>query len=98
MPAKARAVRAVEPDERAPRKLSISEAAEAGDQRALLVSMRARIALTADNEGCPPRDLASLTRRLDEINRQIQALDAAARQEERESAAASDETWDEEAL
>lgn len=57
-----------------PRPKSITEAASSGDHLALLEAMRDRIAKTVQSEDCPPRDLASLTRRLDDIARQIKAL------------------------
>lgn len=79
-----RKLRAVLPDEHpaAPvRQPSVSEAAKSGDHRALLVAMRDRVALAVQDSECPPRDLAALTRRLNEIAKDIRALDAAAQQE-----------------
>lgn len=55
---------------------TIAEAAAQGSERDLLAAMRDKIA-TALDEGVPPRDLASLTKRLNEIRRDIAALDAA---------------------
>lgn len=55
---------------------SIAQAASEGTQRDLLVAMRDRIAGDLD-EGVPARDLASLTKRLMEITREIAAIDAA---------------------
>ena len=74
-------LRAVEPGERAKRKLSVSEAAASGDHRALLVAMRERIAQTVSNPDCPPRDLAALTRRLQDVAKEIAELDLRAREE-----------------
>jgi hypothetical protein len=94
-------LRAVAAGEAAPvkkRRLSITEAADAGDQRELLVAMRARIAKSVEDPNCPPRDLAALTRRLQDINRDIEALDAKAKQEADEDVSAADEEWDAEAL
>lgn len=54
---------------------SIAHAAAEGTQRDLLVAMRDRIANDLD-EGVPARDLASLTKRLMEIARDIAAIDA----------------------
>jgi hypothetical protein len=42
----------------------------------LLVAMRDRIATAVTAEGCPPRDLASLTKRLADIAGEIAAIDA----------------------
>lgn len=93
-------LRAVSPDEvpAKKRRLSITEAADAGDQRELLVAMRARIAKSVEDPNCPPRDLAALTRRLQDINRDIEAIDAKAKQEADEDVTAADEEWDAEAL
>jgi hypothetical protein len=69
-------LRAVAPDERPKAKpASVAEAAETGDHRALLVAMRERIARTVSNPDCPPRDLAALTRRLQDIAKEIEAID-----------------------
>lgn len=54
---------------------SIRTAAE-GDERALLVALRDRVADDLD-AGVPARDLASLSKRLMEIQREIRAIDAA---------------------
>ena len=74
----ARPLRAVSPGEAAPSKpkpKSVAQAAESGDRRELLVSMRDRIAKAVSDPDCPPRDLASLTRRLQDIAREIDQLD-----------------------
>lgn len=93
----ARPLRAVEPGEKQPSRLTITQAAECGNGRELLVAMRTRVARTVEDPNCPPRDLAALTRRLQEINREIEALDAKADLEATEDVAA-DEDWDSEAL
>lgn len=73
--------------------LSIRDAAASGDRRMLLVAMRDKIAGDLD-EGVPPRDLASLTRRLLEITREIEAIDAAGNGDAVASAASTeDEPW-----
>lgn len=78
----------------APKKsLTVEQAARSGDHRELLVAMRDRIALAVSDSDCPPRDLAALTRRLNEIAREIRALDLAAKQEAEESVPA-DEAFD----
>lgn len=73
-------LRAVGADEKPPPK-SITEAADKGTQRELLVAMRARIAKTVEDPKCPPRDLASLSRRLMELAREIEQIDIAAEEE-----------------
>jgi len=88
-------LRAVKPGEKPgqARKMSVSEAAASGDHRALLVSMRERIAKTVSDPDCPPRDLASLTRRLQDVAKEIEAIDLRAKEE---GSDASDVAEDEE--
>ena len=93
----AKQLRAVAPNEKAPR-LGVEAAAKSGDHRALLVAMRDRIAKTVANPDCPPRDLAALTRRLQDIAKEIEAIDLRAKQEAEEDGVAADEEWDSEAL
>jgi hypothetical protein len=73
MPA-AKHLRPVAQGERVARKKSVADAAQSGDRRELLVAMRDRIAKTISDPDCPPRDLASLTRRLQDIAREIDLL------------------------
>lgn len=94
-------MRAVKGDEKAPkakRRQSVIQAAESGDHRALLVAMRERIARTVSNPDCPPRDLAALTRRLQDIAKEIEALDLRVKQEGGDDTAAPDEPFSAEAL
>lgn len=56
---------------------TVSEAAASGDMRDLLVAMRTRVASAVESENTSPRDLAALTRRLLEIAKDIEAIDAA---------------------
>jgi len=58
-----------------PKKLSVTQAASSGDARALLVAMRDRVARAVESEETPARDLASLTKRLMDITRDIQSMD-----------------------
>jgi hypothetical protein len=72
-------LRAVTPDEKPAQKRppkNVTEAAKGGDHRELLVAMRDRIASAVANPECPPRDLASLTKRLQDIARDIASIDA----------------------
>lgn len=95
-------LRAVEPGETPSppaQKLSVSQAAATGDHRALLVAMRERIARTVSDADCPPRDLASLTRRLQDIAKEIEAIDLRAKEEGSDAAdVVADEEWTAEAL
>lgn len=76
-------LRVVAPDEVPAKaeKLTVAQAAASGDHRALLVAMRERIAQTVSNPDCPPRDLAALTRRLQDVAKEIEALDLRAKEE-----------------
>lgn len=94
-------LRAVKPGEQASRsrrKATVAEAADSGDHRALLVAMRERIARTVTNPDCPPRDLAALTRRLQDIAKEIEVIDLRAKEEAREDGVSADEKWDETAI
>lgn len=91
-------LRVVGTDESPARKLSVSQAAESGDHRALLVSMRDRIATAVADQDCPPRDLAALTRRLQDIAREIAGLDARALDEVEVSEGEANNTYDPQAI
>lgn len=71
-------LRAVSPGEKpAPVKpKTVSEAADTGSTRDLLVAMRTRIAKAVEDSETPARDLAALTKRLVEVVRDIEAIDA----------------------
>lgn len=96
MPAKSRPLRAVEPDEKPPRRvpLTVTGAAKDGDRRDLLVAMRERVAQAVEDGATPARDLAALTRRLMEIAREIEAIDAREIEESEDGAVAPDEEWE----
>ena len=55
---------------------SVTEAATAGTHKELLVAMRARIAEAVEHPNTPARDLAALTKRLADVAREIEALEA----------------------
>lgn len=72
-------LRAVGADEAAPSRAkpkTITEAADDGTTRELLVAMRGRIAKAVEDPNTPARDLAALTKRLVEVVREIEATDA----------------------
>jgi hypothetical protein len=102
MPARKSPLRAVKPDEKPAKQpvkpKTVAEAAESGNHRDLLVAMRERIAKTVSNPDCPPRDLAALTRRLQDIAKEIEAIDLRVKEEAREDGVTPDEEWDDEAL
>lgn len=92
-------LRAVGKDERPPKKpLTLTEAAEQGSHRDLLVAMRARIAETIQSPKCPPRDLAALSRRLQDIAREIEEIDSRDGDDISNAAGTEDEAFDAEAL
>jgi hypothetical protein len=82
------------PRQRKPRPKSITQAAADGDQRGILVGMRGRVATAVEDPNTPGRDLSSLTRRLMEITKEIEALDARAREGGPDGASAPDDTFD----
>lgn len=88
-----RSLRAVKPGEApAPKRpQTVAEAAKTGDHKALLIAMRDRIAVTVADPECPPRDLAALTRRLNEIAKELRALELAEKQEADESVPGDEE-------
>lgn len=92
-------LRAVTPDEPQPKPKTVSEAADKGSTRELLVAMRTRIAKAVEDPNTPARDLAALTKRLVEVVRDIEAIDARTQQEEaRASAEVSDGPFDASAI
>lgn len=95
-----RNLRAVKPGEGAPASApkTVSEAASNGTTRDLLVAMRDRIAKTVGDAKCPPRDLASLSRRLMEIAKEIEQIDAQDEQEVAHRGRATAEPFDASAI
>ena len=97
-----RHLRAVEPDEKPsalqPRAMKVNEAARDGTDLELLMAMRDRVADEVANPNCPPRDLAALTRRLEELRKQIAAERLRLKEELADADDVADEAWDEEAI
>ena len=93
-------LRAVGADERAsgPRSMTVDVAAKDGTDLELLMSMRDRVAAAVANPNCPPRDLAALTRRLEEIRKQIAAEKAKVEEEAKDALSTPDAEWDAEAI
>jgi hypothetical protein len=56
---------------------TVTEAAGSGSKLEFLIAMRDRIARTVDKPDCPPRELAALTKRLQDLSNDIEALEAA---------------------
>lgn len=55
---------------------SVTAAAADGTRLELLIATRARVARAVEDPNTPPRDLAALTRRLLEIAKEIEAIEA----------------------
>jgi hypothetical protein len=73
---------------------TVKAAAEGGNRRDLLVALRSRIAADIDNPNTPARDLAALSRRLLEIAKELEAMDAADKVDDiGEAAATPDQEW-----
>lgn len=77
-----------------PKPKTVTEAADTGTTRELLVAMRARIATAVEDLNTPARDLAALTKRLVEVVRDIEAIDARDEQEAERGGPVSDEAFD----
>ncbi len=102
MPAAPRSgLRAVGPAERPPRKAvpkTVAQAAATGDHKALLIAMRERIAQTVSDPNCPPRDLAALTRRLQDVAKDLEAIELREKEAGADGKPVADAEWDAEAL
>lgn len=86
------ALRVVDTDEKPVKTAStkpktVTQAASDGTTRELLVAMRGRIAEAVENPNTPARDLAALTKRLVEVQRDIDAIDAREAEEDESRAA-----------
>ena len=95
-----RQLRPVAPGETAPpsRPKTVSEAASGGTTRELLVAMRDRIAVAVEDKNTPARELASLTKRLIEVVRDIEGVDAREQQEATRRADATDQPFNASAI
>lgn len=94
-------LRAVTEDEAPPaprRRLTVSQAALEGSVRDVMVAMRDRIAVAVEDPNTPARDLAALTKRLAETIREIEAIDARAREDGAESEVVEDGHFDASAI
>ena len=90
-------LRAVTPGETAPqrKRLTVTQAAKAGDHRDLLAALRDRLAETVQNPNVNPVALAALSRQISLISRELSALDAVAGEDPVTVAAATpDEGFD----
>ncbi len=86
-------LRTVGADEKPLKIKSITEAADTGTTLELLVAMRSRIAGAVEDANTPARDLAALTKRLVEVVRDIEAINARDSQEDADNGPTADEAW-----
>lgn len=86
----------VDENTRKPRPKTVVEAADGGDHRELLVALRSRVAQAIEDPRCNATALAALSRRLMELDDEIELIDAAESGEDRiaRAAAAADEPFD----
>jgi hypothetical protein len=77
-----------------PERLSVSEAAARGTHRQLLEALRDKIAKTIESTNCHPRDLATLSYRLQVIAKELSVLGAGDIDEVGVAAQTPDEAWD----
>lgn len=74
---------------------TVAQAVKDGSSKDVLMTLRARIAQTIDDPGTPPRDLAALSRRLVDIDKELRSMDVAEREEGAQGGeAAGDEEWE----
>ena len=97
MAARKSPLRAVTAGEKAAPKASpktVTQAAQSGTTRELLVAMRDRTAKAVEDPNTAARDLAALTKRLMEIVRDIEAIDARAAEDGEAGADVQDGAFD----
>jgi hypothetical protein len=96
--AAAKGLRVVKDGEKGKRKAhTVASAAAEGDELDLQYAMRDRLA-TAITGDCPPRDLAALTRRLEDVMERIKVLEATQVKEARADRNTGDEAFDASAI
>lgn len=85
-------LRAVAPNEKPhPKAPATIKAAVEGDERALLVAMRKKIAAEIDG-GVPPHTLAPLMRQLRELDKEIRSLDVRDKEESNDHRGSTEDT------
>jgi hypothetical protein len=74
--------------------MTVTEAADRGSTRDMLVATRDRLAVSIDDPKTLARDLAALTRRLIETTKEIEAIDAREGEELEENEVPMDSPFD----
>ena len=86
---------AVKDGEKPQKRLTVTEAAALNDHREMLVALRNRVAKSVESADCPPVALASLTRQLTLISKELSVLDSGGEEDVITQAANTpDEAWD----
>lgn len=91
------ALRAVSPGEKPRRRRTptkVADAAARGTQRELWVALRTRLARAIDDPDTNPKDLSALTRRLQDVVQDIEAIDQREREEGEDGGQVPDEPFD----
>lgn len=91
-------LRVVADDEKPVVPRTIEDAAKAGDEMSELRLTRVAIARKLDDPNCQARDMASLSKRLMELAREIAAVEARMAEEAEDAETVGDEAWDEAAI
>ncbi len=87
-----------EPEPKKPSPKTVTQAAKTGNQKELLVALRDRIAKAVEDPNTPPRDLASLARRLQEIAKKLSGIQAQEAEEGSVVEVSEDEPFDAETV
>lgn len=100
MPPRKTSLRVMTPGEKPKREKpkTILAAAEGGAERDLLESLRRRVAVALDDPNTPAKDIAALTRRMQELAKDLHALDQREREESGHGGAVPDEPFDASAI
>jgi hypothetical protein len=92
-----RKLRPVQPDERVEvpqKRLTVTEAAQQGDHRAMLFALRDRLAQSVASTSTNPVALAALTRQMVLISKELSVISAREDDAVGEAAQTPDEAWD----
>ena len=91
MPAKK--LRAVAPDEVAPKVPKTNAEAAEADERSVLVALRTHLAREMDKGAVPAHALASVSAKIREYDREIRSIDSRDEQEAEQRGPSRDEAW-----
>ena len=86
-------LKVIGPNDVPPPQMTVLEAANAGDRMASLLAIQRRLAATLANPKTYPRDMASISLRLLEIGKEIEAIKSEREESELAGAHVEDEAW-----